>query len=92
MTPDGRRIFRCDPFVSIVEPECLAKWQLMRLDMLVASYRMMLQWYEKMAPLQNKLFRYMEREIEDINEADNWKSGDEEDKDEDEPWDKDKPQ
>jgi hypothetical protein len=80
--PDGQRIFRCDPFVNVVEPECIQKWQLLRLDMLVASYQTMLRWYQKMAPLQNKLFKYMEREIDDINEADSWKTDDEE---EDEP-------
>ena len=36
---DGRRTFLCDPFVNIKEPECLAKWQLIRLDMLLATYR-----------------------------------------------------
>jgi hypothetical protein len=80
---DGRRTFKCDPFVNIKEPECLAKWQLIRLDMLVASYQQMLKWYGKLAPLQDKLFRYMEREIEDIDEADRWKLPDEDDDQED---------
>ena len=82
---DGRRIFKCDPFVNIVEPECIAKWQLLRLDMLVASYHTMLQWYEKMAPMQNKLFKYMEREINDMNEADSWKVDEEPEPDPDDP-------
>jgi hypothetical protein len=80
---DGRRTFTCDPFVNVVEPECIEKWQLLRLDMLVASYQTMLQWYQKMAPLQNKLFKYMEREMNDMNESDNWKL--EEDTDEEDP-------
>jgi hypothetical protein len=41
--PDGKRTFKCDPFTNIKEPECIAKWQLIRLDMLVASYRGMLK-------------------------------------------------
>ncbi len=64
--PNGRRSFKCDPFTNIKEPECIAKWQLIRLDMLVASYQQMTQWYGKLAPMQDKLFKYMKREIEDI--------------------------
>jgi hypothetical protein len=48
----------------------------------VASYHTMLQWYQKMAPMQNKLFKYMEREINEMNEAENWKVEDEPDPDE----------
>ena len=69
----GRRTFKCDPFSNIKEPECLAKWQLIRLDMLVASYQGMMGWYQKLAPLQDKIFKYMEREIEDIDESERWK-------------------
>ena len=77
---NGRRSFKCDPFMNIKEPECLAKWQLLRLDMLVSSYRGMLNWYEKMGPMQNKIFKYVQREIDSIDESDNWKidDGDEE--------------
>jgi hypothetical protein len=71
--PDGRRVFKCDPFSNIKEAECLAKWQLIRLDMLVASYQGMLQWYKELAPLQGKLLKYMRREIEDMDESDSWK-------------------
>ena len=77
-SPDGKRMFTCDPFVNIKEAECLAKWQLIRLDMLVASYQSMMGWYGKMAPLQDKIFKYMEREIEDIDESDKWKVDEEE--------------
>ncbi len=35
--PDGRRAFKCDPFSNIKEPECVAKWQLIRLDMLLGQ-------------------------------------------------------
>ena len=78
-SPDGKRTFTCDPFVNIKEAECIAKWQLIRLDMLVASYQSMMGWYGKMAPLQDKIFKYMEREIEDIDESEKWKIEDEED-------------
>ena len=82
MTPDGRRTFKCDPFINIKEPECIAKWQLIRLDMLLVSYRGMQQWQEKLSPMQDKILKYMEREIGDIDESDKWKV-DEDDKDED---------
>lgn len=82
--PEGKRTFKCDPFISIKEPECIAKWQLIRLDMLVASYQQMTQWYGKLAPMQDKLFKYMKREIEDIDESDRWKVDDELEGDEEE--------
>jgi hypothetical protein len=72
--PDGRRNLKCDPFTNIKEPECLYKWQLIRLDMLLASYQGMLRWYGKLAPLQDKLFKFMQREINEIDEADSWKT------------------
>jgi hypothetical protein len=78
---DGKRTFKCDPFANIKEPECLAKWQLIRLDMLVASYQGMLQWYGKLAPIQDKLFKYMEKEIGDIDESEKWKVDEEEEAD-----------
>jgi len=81
--PDNQRTFTCDPFSNIKEPECLAKWQLIRLDMLVASYQGMVKWYSKLAPLQDKIFKYMQREMGDIDEADRWKI-DDEDQDENE--------
>ena len=79
--PDGRRLFKCDPFTNIIEPECLAKWQLMRLDMLLAGYRSMLKWYEKMGPMQNKIFKYVQKELNDIDEADKWKTDDDDEED-----------
>jgi len=51
--------------------------------MLVASYQQMTKWYGKLAPLQDKLFKFMKREIEDIDESERWRL-DDEDKDEDE--------
>ena len=82
--PEGQKIFKCDPFANIKEPECLAKWQLIRLDMLVASHQGMIKWQGKLAPLQDKIFKYMQREIEDMEETDRWKPSSEEEQDEQE--------
>jgi hypothetical protein len=73
MSSDGKRSFRCDPFANIKEPECIAKWQLIRLDMLLASYQGMLKWYGKLGPLQDKIIKYMQHEIDDLDDADSWK-------------------
>jgi hypothetical protein len=81
---DGRRTFKCDPFVNIKEPECLAKWQLIRLDMLVAGYQQMLKWYGKLSPIQDKLYKLVEREMEDLDEAESWKLPEEDDEEEEE--------
>ncbi|MHC4123061.1 MAG: hypothetical protein ACYSSI_05750 [Planctomycetota bacterium] len=70
---EGKRIFRCDPFANVKEPECVLKWQLIRLDMLLTSYQGMLKFQQKMAPLQDKILKYVRREIEDIDESDRWK-------------------
>jgi hypothetical protein len=83
MGAGNHRTFKCDPFVNIKEPECIAKWQLIRLDMLLVTYRGMQQWQEKLTPLQNKILKYMEREINDIDETDKWKVDDEEQDDKD---------
>ncbi|MBN2128797.1 MAG: hypothetical protein JW741_04845 [Sedimentisphaerales bacterium] len=86
--PDGRKTFKCDPFSNIKEPECIAKWQLIRLDMLLASYQSMLKWYGKLAPLQDKLFKYVQREIDDIEDSESWKIDPEspEDDQQDDSW------
>ena len=77
--PSGKKTFKCDPFSNIKEPECIAKWQLIRLDMLLATHQGMLKWYGKLAPLQDKIIQFMQREINDIDEADSWKLDDEDD-------------
>ncbi len=82
LEPNGGRAFACDPFTNIKEPECLLKWQLIRLDMLVSAYRAMQQMQQKMAPLQDKIFKYMEREINDIDETEKWKYTNEDDENE----------
>ncbi len=73
ITPDGRKTFKCDPFSTIKEPECLAKMQLLRMEMLLATHRTMLGWYEKMGPMQKKIFKYVQKELDDIDESDKWK-------------------
>jgi len=85
--PDGRKVFKCDPFSSIKEPECIAKWQLIRLDMLLGSYQNMLQWNQKLAPLQDKIFKYVQREISEMEETESWKvDEEEEDEGRDDSW------
>ena len=76
--PDDKRTFKCNPFTNIKEPECIAKWQLIRLDMLLATYQGMVKWYGKLAPLQDKMLKYMQKEINELDEADSWKIDDEE--------------
>jgi hypothetical protein len=71
--PDGRKMFKCDPFSSVKEAECIAKWQLIRLDMLLGSYQSMLKWYSKLGPLQDKIFKYVQREIGEMEESEGWK-------------------
>jgi len=75
-----------DPFSTIKEPECLAKWQLIRLDMLLASYQSMLKSYGRLAPLQDKIFKYVQREISEMEESESWRlDSDEQDHDPEEP-------
>ncbi len=87
--PDGQIGFRCDPFSTIKEPECLMKWQLLRtaelnqrVEKLVTAYESTLAMYRRMAPLQEKMMRHMEKEIDEQDETDAWKYEDEEDDDE----------
>lgn len=82
--PDGRKLFKCDPFSNIKEPECLQKWQVIKLDMLLGGYKSMLTWQERMSPVQDKILKYVQRELDDIDEAERWKVDDEEDDEEDE--------
>lgn len=71
----------CDPFSNIKEPECLTKWQLIKLDTMVQAYQATLRVYNRLAPMQEKMFRHMEREMDDIDEADRWKIGYDDDDD-----------
>ena len=79
---EGRKSFSCDPFTNVKEPECITKWQLIRLDMLIASYQGMLKWYGKLAPLQDKIIQYMQREINELDETEGWKLDSDEEEDE----------
>ena len=86
--PEGQKTFKCDPFSNVKEPECIAKWQLIRLDMLLASYQNMLRSYGRLAPLQDKIFKYVQREINEMEESERWRLDQEQDQDEDPetPW------
>jgi hypothetical protein len=42
----------------------------------------MFEWQKKFAPLSEKILKYMEREISDLDEADSWKLEDEQEKEE----------
>jgi len=72
-TARGEVRFDCDPFTNIVEPECLAKWQLIKINQMVASYQATLDYYRKLGPLQEKMFKVMERELDDMSESERWK-------------------
>lgn len=61
----------------------MAKWQLIRLDMLVGGNQQLLKWYAKLAPLQDKIFKYMQREIEDLDETERWKIAEDDEQEED---------
>ncbi len=83
--PDGKPLLLCDPHKNIKEPDCLIKWQLLKLDTMVQAYRATLDMYERLAPLQERMFRHMERELDEAEEGDSWKYlGDEEDEADDE--------
>jgi hypothetical protein len=71
--------FRCDPFRNVKEPECLFKWLLLRMEVMVQSYQATLQHYKQLAPLQERIFKYMKREMDDMDESERWKQGDDED-------------
>ena len=83
--PDGSPQLLCDPFSTIKEPECLAKWQLIQLRTIAEAHRVTLDMYRRLAPLQERLFRHVEREIDDADEADSWKYEDDEEDDEELP-------
>lgn len=70
----GQVRFTCDPFNNIKESECLTKWQLIKINQMVASYQATLDYYSKLAPMQEKMFKVVQREIDDLSEADSWKA------------------
>jgi hypothetical protein len=79
--PDGSPELTCNPFTTVKEPECLAKWQLVQLTVIAKSHQATLDMYRRLAPLQEKMFKHMEREIDDADDADRWKYGDDEEED-----------
>lgn len=75
----GHLSFRCDPFDNIKEPECLHKWQLLKIDLMVRAYQATLEYYRRLAPLQERMFKHVERELNDADESDKWKTPDDQD-------------
>ena len=82
----GQLSLSCDPFGTIKEPECLVKWQLIKINQMVEAYQSMLHYYEKLAPMQDKLFKAMERELDDLDESEKWKIDDKDDEPEQPSW------
>jgi hypothetical protein len=78
---DGSFQMKCHPFQNIKEPECLQKWQLLKTDMMVRAYLSTAAQYRKLAPLQEKMMKAMEREIEDMEEGEQWKYSDDDEDD-----------
>ncbi len=72
----GEVSFACDPFTNVKEPECLAKWQLIKINQMVAGYQATLDYYRKLAPLQEKMFKVVEREIDEMSEGEKWRIAD----------------
>ena len=73
VTSTGKRIFLCDPFENIVESQCIIKWQLIKIDQLLDAQSRQLRSQVSMAPLQSKIMKYIEREIQDLEDSDDWK-------------------
>lgn len=83
---DGSPNLQCDPFSTIKEPECLLKLQLMQLMSLTRSNEATQAMHRRFAPLQEKMFKHMEREIDEANEADQWKAHDDMDDEDQDPF------
>ena len=84
--PGGAAELGCNPFTNIKEPECIAKWQLYQLTTIAKSHEATLAMYRRLAPLQEKMFQHMEREIDEADEADSWKNQPEDDEADDDPF------
>jgi hypothetical protein len=78
---DGSPELLCDPFSNIKEPECLSKWQIAQLGVIAKSHEATLEMYRRLAPLQEKMFQHMEREIDEAEDADQWKRGNDDEED-----------
>jgi hypothetical protein len=90
IAPDGSIQLRCHPYQNIKEPECLTKWQLLKLDTMVRAYLSTVAQYKKLAPMQEKMMKAMEHEIEELEEGEKWKYGEGEEDVEKEDEDKEK--
>ena len=88
--PGGQITLKCNPYTTIKEPDCLQKWQLAKLDLMVQAYQATIQMYRRLAPMQEKMFELMKREIEDLDDADSWKTESDFDEDQDDDKDADK--
>ena len=77
----GQMVLRCDPFSTVKESECLQKWQVFKMSQMVAAYQATLGFYNRMAPMHEKMFKAIEREIDDMGESEKWKLPDDDD-----PW------
>jgi len=64
----------------------VGKWQLAQLQVIAESHQATLEMHRRFAPLQEKLFRHMERELDETEDADRWKYDLGEDEDEDDPF------
>jgi hypothetical protein len=83
--PKGTAVLTCDPFATIKEPECLLKWQLLQLRTIAQSHEATLEMHRKFAPLQEKMLRHVEREIDEAESADEWKYQEDQDDEGDSP-------
>ena len=81
--PSGQLSFSCDPFANVKEPECVNKWLLLKIDLMVQAYQATLEYYHRLAPLQERMFKHVERELDDIDESEKWKTDDDEDQPQD---------
>ncbi len=80
---DGSPHLACDPFSTIKEEACLSKLQLFELKTMARSHQATLDLYRRFAPLQEKMFKQVERELNDVDEADKWKQVGDDDNDDD---------
>ena len=79
----GHLAFACDPFGNIKEPECINKWLLLKMNMMVEAYQATLEYYRRLAPLQERMFKHVERELDDVDESEKWKTDDEDEEPQD---------
>ncbi|NOT02067.1 MAG: hypothetical protein HOP29_15755 [Phycisphaerales bacterium] len=73
--PDGRPMLACDVYSTIKEPECVGKIQVNLLQRMVRAFEATLDLNRRLAPLQEKMMRHVEREIDEADDADKWKFG-----------------